>query len=189
MTVDARVIQAVRAGNAEAFELVVREFQPRLYRFIHGMVGDAEVARDLTQETFLSAYRALPQTSDDLNLTGWLFQIARNHARGHWRRRKLFAWLPFGRGDGDDERDGEPPVEDRVPLSGPEDVVIEREALGAALRGLQRADRECLLLSVDGFSYAEICAITGLTLPAVKGRIFRARRELRATLEGKDTAR
>ncbi len=97
MTVDARVIQAVRAGNAEAFELVVREFQPRLYRFIYGMVGDAEVARDLTQDTFLSAYRALPETSEDLNLTGWLFQIARNHARSHWRRGKLFAWLPFGR--------------------------------------------------------------------------------------------
>ena len=57
----------------------------------------------------------------------------------------------------------------------------------AALRALPRADRECLLLSVDGFSYAEICAITALTLPAVKGRIFRARRELRAILEGKET--
>ena len=187
MTVDARVIQAVRAGNAEAFELVVREFQPRLYRFIYGMVGDAEVARDLTQDTFLSAYRALPETSEDLNLTGWLFQIARNHARSHWRRGKLFAWLPFGRRDGDDERDGAPLPEDRHPLSGPEEVVVEREVLGTALKGLQRADRECLLLSVDGFSYAEICTITNLTLPAVKGRIFRARKELRAILEGKDT--
>lgn len=187
MTVDARVIQAVRAGNADAFELVVREYQPRLYRFIYGMVGDAEVARDLTQDTFLSAYRALPATSEDLNLTGWLFQIARNHARSHWRRKKLFAWLPFGRGAGDDERDGEPPPEDRTPLSGPEDVVIEREALGAALKAIPRADRECLLLSVDGFSYAEVCEITGLSLAAVKGRIFRARKELRAILEGKGT--
>jgi RNA polymerase sigma-70 factor, ECF subfamily len=187
MTVDARLIQAVRAGNAEAFELVVREFQPRLYRFIYGMVGDAEVARDLTQDTFLSAYRALPETSEDLNLTGWLFQIARNHARGHWRRGKLFAWLPFGRRDGDDERDGEPLPEDRHPLGGPEELVVEREALGSALKRLQRADRECLLLSVDGFSYTEICRITNLTLPAVKGRIFRARKELRAILEGKDT--
>lgn len=187
MTVDARTIEAVRAGNAEAFELVVREFQPRLYRFIYGMVGDAEVARDLTQDTFLSAFRALPATSEDLNLTGWLFQIARNHARSHWRRRKLFAWLPFGRSDGDDGRDGEPPPEDRTPLSGPEDVVVEREALGAALKSLPQADRECLLLSVDGFSYAEVCEITGLSMAAVKGRIFRARRELRVILEGKDT--
>lgn len=187
MTVDTRIIEAIRAGNAEAFELVVREYQPRLYRFLYGMVGDAEVARDLTQDTFLSAYRALPETSADLNLTGWLFQIARNNARSHWRRRKLFAWLPFGRGDAGDERDGEPPIEDRAPLSGPEDVVIERESLRDALKSLPRADRECLLLSVDGFSYAEICAITDLTLPAVKGRIFRARKELRAILEGKDT--
>jgi RNA polymerase sigma-70 factor (ECF subfamily) len=188
MTVDARVIAAVRGGNAEAFDLIVREFQPRLYRFLFGMVGDAELARDLTQDTFLAAYRALPDTSEDLNLTGWLFQIARNNARSHWRRRKLIAWLPFGRGTGDDERDSEwVPEGIEPPQSGPEEIVIEREDLAAALKTLQRADRECLLLSVDGFSYAEICAVTGLTLPAVKGRIFRARKELRAILEGKDS--
>lgn len=190
MTVDARVIAAVRGGNAEAFDLIVREFQPRLYRFLFGMVGDAEVARDLTQDTFLAAYRALPETSADLNLTGWLFQIARNNARSHWRRRKLITWLPFGRGGGDDERDEEwIPTGIDPPTGGPEEVVIEREALGAALKTLQRADRECLLLVGDGFSYNEICAITGLSLAAVKGRIFRARKELRTILEGKDTAR
>ena len=190
VTVDARVIAAVREGNAEAFDLVVREYQPRLYRFLFGMVGEAEVARDLTQDTFLAAYRALPETRDDLNLTGWLFQIARNNARSHWRRKKLITWLPFGRGDRDDERDGEwePRGVAGPPLSGPEEFVVEREDLGAALRSLQRADRECLLLVVDGFSYAEICQITGFTLAAVKGRIFRARKELRAILEGKDTA-
>jgi len=83
MTVDARTIAAVRAGNAEAFDIVVREYQPRLYRFLFGLVSDAELARDLTQDTFLAAYRALPSTSEDLNLTGWLFQIARNNARSY----------------------------------------------------------------------------------------------------------
>ena len=187
MSVDARVVAAVRRGNPEAFEVIVREYQPRLYRFLFGMVGDAEVARDLTQDTFLAAYRALPETSDDLNLTGWLFQIARNNARSHWRRRKLLAWLPFGRGNGDDERDGDGlPAGPGMSLDGPEETLVERAALGAALRSLQRADRECLLLCADGFSYAEICAVTGLSLPAVKGRIFRARKELRALLEGKE---
>lgn len=187
MTIDARTIAAVRGGNAEAFDLVVREYQPRLYRFLFGLVSDAEVARDLTQDTFLSAYRALPGTSEELNLTGWFFQIARNNARSYWRRRKLIAWLPFGRGNPDDERD-----EDWVPggidpgHDGPEEIVVEREALGTALRAIRRADRECLLLVVDGFSYDEICTITGLTLATVKGRIFRARKELRAILEGKD---
>lgn len=189
MTVDARVIAAVRGGNAEAFEVVVREYQPRLYRFLFGLLGDAEVARDLTQDTFLAAYRALPETSEDLNLTGWLFQIARNNARSHWRRRKLIAWLPFGRGDGDDERDGDwIPAGIDPPIGGPEERVIEREDLGVALKTLQRADRECLLLVGDGFSYHEVCAITGLSLAAVKGRIFRARKELRALLEGEETA-
>ncbi len=47
MTVDARVVAAVRAGNAEAFDLVVREYQPRLYRFLFGLVSDAELAEAL----------------------------------------------------------------------------------------------------------------------------------------------
>ena len=68
-------------------------------------------------------------------------------------------------------------------MGGPEEGIVERQSLAAALRQLQEADRECLLLCVDGFSYAEIVEITGLTLAAVKGRIFRARRELRALLE------
>jgi len=190
MTVDARVIAAVRGGNAEAFDMIVREYQPRLYRFLFGMVGEAEVARDLTQDTFLAAYRALPSTREDLNLTGWLFQIARNNARSYWRRRKLITWLPFGRGGTDDERDAdwEPQGVTGPPESRPEAFVVEREDLGATMKRLQRTDRECLLLVVDGFSYDEICTITGLTLAAVKGRIFRARKELRAILEGKDSA-
>lgn len=188
MTVDARTIAAVRAGNAEAFDLVVSEYQPRLYRFLFGLVSDTELARDLTQDTFLAAYKALPDTSEDLNLTGWLFQIARNNARSYWRRRKLIAWLPFGRGNPDDERDDDwiPPGGIDPRQAGPEEQVVEQESLGTALRALQRADRECLLLVVDGFSYAEICGITGLTLATVKGRIFRARKEVRAILEGKE---
>ena len=63
MTVDARVIAAVRGGDAAAFDLIVREYQPRLYRFLFGLLGDAELARDLTQDTFLAAYRALPATA------------------------------------------------------------------------------------------------------------------------------
>lgn len=178
MTIDAATIAAGRAGDAGAFEAIVEEYQPRLYRFLYGLVGDAELARDLTQDTFLAAYRALPATSPDLNLTGWLFQIARNCARSHWRRRKLLHWVPFLGGNGAPEEEGP-----AMALPGPEGAIVERQVLGAALRRLREPDRECLLLCADGFSYHEIMDITGLTLPAVKGRIFRARRELRAHLE------
>jgi RNA polymerase sigma-70 factor (ECF subfamily) len=179
MPVDALTVAAVRRGDAAAFEVIVREFQPRLYRFLYGLLGDAELARDLTQDTFLAAFRALPATQPDLNLTGWLFQIARNCARSHWRRRRLPAWVPFVGGD-------RPPDDEGPPVTGPEGMVIERQVLAAALRRLQHTDRECLLLCADGFSYGEIVEITGLSLPAVKGRIFRARRDLRAHLEAEE---
>jgi RNA polymerase sigma-70 factor (ECF subfamily) len=183
MPVDAPTLAAARRGDPDAFEVIVREFQPRLYRFLYGLVGDAELASDLTQDTFLAAYRAIPNTSADLNLTGWLFQIARNFARSHWRRRRLPAWVPFFGGE-----DDPPPEAEGPPVMGPEGEVVERQTVAAALRCLQPLDRECLLLCADGFSYGEIVEITGLTLPAIKGRIFRARRDLRAHLEAEEHA-
>ena len=172
MPVDALTVAAVRRGDAAAFEVIVREFQPRLYRFLYGLLGDAELARDLTQDTFLAAFRALPATQPDLNLTGWLFQIARNCARSHWRRRRLPAWVPFVGGDRSPDDEG-------PPVTGPEGMVIERQVLAAALCRLQRTDRECLLLCADGFSYGEIVEITGFSLPKVKTDLHRARTELR----------
>src|ERR1700680_1915645 len=78
-----------------AFDEVVERYQSPLRRFLYGLVQDSELAADLCQDTFLSAYRALPRIEGELNLDAWLYTIALNHARGAMRRRRILRWVPF----------------------------------------------------------------------------------------------
>jgi len=64
--------------------------EPVIARYLRHLVGDAEVARDLTQETFLAAYRAWA-TAVPANPGGWLYRVATNQALAHFRRRRLIA--------------------------------------------------------------------------------------------------
>jgi RNA polymerase sigma factor (sigma-70 family) len=85
---------AERVGRA-AFDELVQRYQAPLARFLYGLVHDPEQSADLCQETLLSAYRAAPQLSGELNLDAWRHTIALNHARGYLRRQRLLRWVPF----------------------------------------------------------------------------------------------
>src|ERR1700694_3627144 len=78
-----------------AFDQVVERYQAPLRRFLYGVVQDYELAADLCQETFLSAYRALPRIEGELNVDAWLYTIALNHAPGALRRRRILRGVPF----------------------------------------------------------------------------------------------
>mgnify|MGYP002399947410 CR=1 FL=1 len=173
---------AARTALDERFTRLVLDHQRRIHRFIYGMVGVEQLAEDLTQDVFLSAYRALGRLPDDANESAWLFTIARNRALQELRRRKILRWLPLARPD-DDEDDIHPQTEQ--PLA---DSVAERDRLRRAMEAVPAKDLACLLLSVDGHSYSEVAQITGLSLAAVRARIFRARDRLRALL-GEDEAK
>jgi len=162
-----------------AFEEVVERYQVPLRRFLYGVVQDYELAADLCQETFLSAYRALPRIEGELNVDAWLYTIALNHARGALRRRRILRWVPFVSAS-----------HDRA-VAGPDlaSSVAMRDELQHVLERLPLEQRACLLLHADGFRYAEIGHILGCSLGAVKLRIFRGRQrclELYRRGEGED---
>jgi RNA polymerase sigma-70 factor (ECF subfamily) len=169
-----------RAALDERFTRLVLDHQRRIYRFIFGMVGIEALAEDLTQDVFLSAYRALDRLPADANEQAWLFTIARNRALQELRRRKILRWVPLARpreeGEGDDDAH---PFDEGAPLA---DAVAERDRLRRAMAQVPPKDLACLLLSIDGHSYKEVADITGLTVPAVRARIFRARERLRQLL-------
>jgi RNA polymerase sigma-70 factor, ECF subfamily len=148
-----------------AFDEVVERYQSPLRRFLYGLVQDFELAADLSQETFLSAYRALPRLEGELNLDAWLYTIALNHARGALRRRRILRWVPFVNAAHDR------PAAGQDLASG----VAMRDELQQILERLPVDQRACLLLHADGFRYAEIAHILGCSLGAVKLRIFRGR--------------
>ena len=80
------------------FEEIFSRYNTQIYNYLLGMVGNPEQAQDLTQDTFVKAYRALPRVKE-LILPAWLYRIATNTALDALRHRKLIAWLPFQPGD------------------------------------------------------------------------------------------
>ena len=65
-------IVRAREGDSAAFEAIYNRYERRLYAFIYRLMGNPEDAYDLTQDTFVKAYQALPRTAPDLNLSAWL---------------------------------------------------------------------------------------------------------------------
>src|SRR5688572_18623518 len=85
--------QAQKIDSA-ALEAIISTYEAPISRYVYGMVGDLELARDLTQDTFLSAYKASGKT-DITSMQAWLYRVATNHVFAHLRRKRLIAWIPF----------------------------------------------------------------------------------------------
>ena len=192
--------------NPAAFERVVTQYQTRIYRFLYSMVGETELAHDLTQDTFLSAYRNLcrranaaglddpddndafahwQQTQSQNNMSAWLYTIARNTALSELRRRKVVRFLPFLHRPNstlEEEYDGLADTPQIEPGGDLEARTALRDELQQAMDKIGRDKLTALLLHMDGFSYKEICDITGDSLSSVKSQIFRAKESLRRTL-------
>jgi RNA polymerase sigma-70 factor (ECF subfamily) len=168
--VERGTIAQLRAQDHRAFgALIDRQYQP-VRRYLARLIGDVEVAADLTQETFLRAYQALPRLTDGSNVVGWLFRIATNLARQHHRRRQLIGWSQLT-GQESCQR-----------LSrDPEDDVTRRDLIDNALAQLPLEQRSCLLLYAwTGYTCAEIGEIVGKSTAAVRMLLVRARRRFRA---------
>jgi RNA polymerase sigma-70 factor, ECF subfamily len=160
-----------RRADAPSFEAIVRTYEAPISRYLYGMVGDIELAQDLTQETFLSAFRAL-QGTEITNLQGWLYRIATNHALSHFRRRRLLRWVSLSR----------LLAAGRAPSYS--DRVVTGESVQQALNRLEPDQRACLLLSAAGFSSNEIGEFLGCSPGAARTRLSRARERFRGHYRG-----
>lgn len=167
---------------------LIERFSPPLYAFLRGLVADPEHARDLLQDVFCDAWRAIlraappfgpgPVTREDADATqrSWLFHAAYCRAVSARRRARLLHWRSL---DADDAAASDP----AIPLIAPpfDDQLAEDHAVRAALANLARDDAACLLLNVvHGFSAAEIARICDLSPDAAKKRLSRAKQRLRA---------
>ena len=167
---------ADRVGVAQArVDAMVREYQTKLARYLRRMVGDAEVALDLTQDVFLAAYRILKDDPQRELTAGWLYRAATNAAISHVRRRKIVRMLPLDR-DLDREHWR---IDERSAAS---------VDLQAALRRLPPEQSAAVLLtSYAGYSSQEAAAILGTTSDAIRQRVCRAMRMLRTIMTERAT--
>jgi RNA polymerase sigma factor (sigma-70 family) len=164
------------------FTQLLGDTQWAVYEFARGVVGDAEAARDIVQDVFVDAWRAIQrhagpfagEAMSDADARRWLFHVAYCQAVSVLRRRRIIAWEPLSDDDAlEPDLAHEPePLEDRV---------AEAEVLREALLSLGPSDAACLLLSaIHGYTSAEIAVIVDISPDAAKKRLSRAKRRLRA---------
>lgn len=164
-------------GDVGAFEELIRRTYGLVLSVCRGVCGSGGEAEDAAQETFVRAWRALPGFRGDAAVTTWLYRIATNVSLTAVRRRRPTA-QPDELPDIADVRD-----DPSATAEGFERVAVVRAAL-AELSDDARA--AFVLRDVEGLSYDDIADALGISLGAVKSRIFRARQHIAGALQAYD---
>jgi RNA polymerase sigma-70 factor, ECF subfamily len=169
-------IEGIQLGEDVAFDDIFESYQERIYNCVYRLMGNSEDAYDLTQETFLRAYAALPRIERDLKVGPWLYRIATNLCMDQLRRRKLIRWEPL-----DNLLAVFHPKQ--VARDSPERETLRKEShetVHRVLENLSPKYRACLVLrEYQDMSCEEIAEVLGTTRSAVKSLLFRAREEFR----------
>lgn len=169
--------RAVR-GDHEAFREIFEEHHRSILRYIYAMVGQRDLAEELTQETFMGAYRNIGTLRDEAKLSVWLYSIARNVTLKHFKARKREKDQVNSI---DDERTMlTEPADAALP---PEDSLLSRELNRVVNKALDQLDYDkrtvFTLKLLQLHSYEEIAVITGSSIPKLKTDLHRAKQEMR----------
>jgi RNA polymerase sigma-70 factor (ECF subfamily) len=179
---DSHLIALSIRGDRAAFGELVRRYQERLYHTVYRLIGNADDARDVVQDSFLSAYQSLHQFKGDARFFTWLYRIAVNTAISMKRKHRVVLSADLrGRkplAEPHDESDGSRPG---ASLERAEDEM----RLQVALSALTAEHRSVLVLKeIEGRRYETIAEILGVPIGTVRSRLHRARLELHDRLQG-----
>jgi RNA polymerase sigma-70 factor (ECF subfamily) len=175
------LIAAAQAGDRAATEILLRRYGPNILRICRRLCVSPEDLEEVYQDTLMDQVRYLPRFRGESGLLTWAYTIARTQ----WNRRVRRKGTAWTRQFVDTEISS---VADRLvdPGHDPDEVCASgqlRDALETAMEGLSEVDRRILLLrDLEGFSAPEVADLTGLTVPAVKTRLHRARTAVRGAL-------
>ncbi len=185
--VDAALVERVKRGDARAFEMLVVKYQRRIERLIGRMVRDTDLVPDIAQETFIRAYRALPQFRGESAFYTWLYRIAVNTAKKtlvELKRDPLVSETALASRDEEDETSR---IENELSDGETPDAVLASKEIAAAVNASIEALSEDLrqavtLREIEGLSYEEIAQVMNCPIGTVRSRIFRAREAIAARL-------
>jgi RNA polymerase sigma-70 factor (ECF subfamily) len=196
---DAPLIERVKAGDVKAFEMLVVKYQRRIERLIGRMVRDVDLVPDIAQETFIRAYRAIPQFRGESAFYTWLYRIAVNTAKKALMELKRDPLVTeSARASRDDDDDGGSRVENELTNGETPDAVLASKqiasAVNFAIEALSDDLRQAITLrEIEGLSYEEIAEMMNCPIGTVRSRIFRAREaialRLRPLLDTRDGER
>ncbi len=183
MDQDTILIDRTLQGDFTAFEELVEKYQGRIYRHLRKIVHESHQAEDLLQETFLSAFKGLSSFSGASSFSTWLFRIATNAALMFLRKHN------YEQVEYDDEivnRSHEMMTASPEFISTPLEALLSMEGkrvLEQAIDDLPVIYRTVMILKdIEGFSLEETSDVLGISIPAVKSRLHRARNIVREAL-------
>ena len=177
---DAVLVDRTKRGDVKAFEMLVVKYQRRIERLIGRMVRDVDLVQDIAQETFIRAYRAIPQFRGESAFYTWLYRIAVNTAKKslvEMRRDPLVSEAALVSHDDSDETSrAESELSDGET---PESLLASKEVaqtVNSAIEALSEDLRQAIVLrEIEGLSYEEIATVMNCPIGTVRSRIFRAR--------------
>jgi RNA polymerase sigma-70 factor (ECF subfamily) len=168
---EARLVAQALGGSQVAFEQILRRYQRPVLSLLVRLTGDAALAEDLAQETFVKAFRNLAAFDSRRRFSSWLFRIAHNTGVDALRRRGL-PTVPIDSGEAIDDP--------AAPAAA--DPVVRRDlgrALEKAMARLRPDQRTAVVLRYDaGLSFEEIGHVLGIAEPTARSHVHRARKEL-----------
>lgn len=173
---DQELVARVKAGDKQAFNVLVQKYQHKLVKLISSYVHDRAEALDVAQETFIKAYRALPNFRGDSRFYTWLYRIGLNTAKNH-----LVSLNRRASGNAVDALDAERyGIESRLQEYDTPEALAQRDeierAVFTAIEELPEDLRTTITLrELEGLSYEEIAQVMECPIGTVRSRIFRAR--------------
>src|SRR5258707_10158825 len=172
---DLECMRQIAGGSREAFELLFRAWQTRLFRYLLQMVGDASLAEELASDTLVAAWKAAGSFKGQSKTSTWLFAIARNKALNEMRRRtRVTVEIEKAAGVA---AAGDAPDASVHRAS-------QKRTIQQALQELSAEHREVMELAFyQGLSYPEIAGIMKCPVNTVKTRMFYAKKRLQEVLE------
>ena len=175
------LVRSFRAGRKDAFDRLVELYQNKIYTLTLNYVKQTEEARDLTQDIFVTVFRALPTLKDDSKFSPWLYQIAVNHCRNRYKklqRRGFFSSYSLD--------DPESPLQIES-ADQPDDLAERKNIMKVILDTIDtmtESEKEILYLrDIQDLAYDEISSILDIPLGTVKSKLNRARNSLKNKLK------
>ena len=175
------LVRAVLQGDKQAFNRLVLLYQNRIYNLAFNYVKNDEEAKDLAQDVFVTAYKALPKLRDDTKFGAWLYQIGLNHCRNRYKRLKRRGYFTNKSLDDDNSS---------LQIAGgetPEKEVEQQRIINLVrdtIATMNESEKEILMLrDLQGLPYDEIGEILDIPLGTVKSKLSRARTSLKNKLK------
>lgn len=183
---DLDLVRRTQKGDCEAFNLLVKKYQPKVRRLIGRFITDTAEVEDLSQEAFIKAYRAIHQFRADSAFYTWLYKIAVNTAKNHLvTKRKKRLGTDTALEIETAERDHSAAfITDN---QSPESLLISQEIAASVQKALTNLSDELRtaieLREFEGLSYDDIAQKLGIPIGTVRSRIFRAREAIATELK------